>query len=298
MLSSPYILVAHKKSRYEQYVLGNGDETIERLLAENHVSVQNLMKSHQAHCRSLQELVDHLHETGLRFDVTFRGDVQSVDDYDLVIAVGGDGTVLDLSHRIAETPILAINSDPERSVGYFSAGTSYDFPRLLKQIVSEKWEPVKLRRLQIRIDGEEAGPPVLNDILISHINPAAVSTYFLKVGTHPAEAQKSSGIWISTPAGSTAAIRSAGGFVLPFNSDTLQYLVREPYPPAEGGYRFLKGIHPFDENFEVISKMIDGHIFLDGPHLDFAFPLGSTLTLGSTAPPLNIFGLQEERRTG
>ncbi len=41
------------------------------------------------------------------------------EDEDLVVTVGGDGTMLDASHRVRETPILGFNSDPDRSVGYF-----------------------------------------------------------------------------------------------------------------------------------------------------------------------------------
>lgn len=297
MTGSPKILVAYKKSRYEQYVIEERDKLIRELLDEDHVSVQSLMLSHRAHRQSLDELIKILDKSGLDYDLVYRGDVDDVSDYDLVVAVGGDGTVLDLSHRIAETPIVAINSDPEISVGYFSAGTAYDFERLLEQVLSEKWEPVELRRFHIRIGDELVGPPVLNDILISHANPAAVSSYFIKVGTHSAEAQKSSGIWVSTPAGSTAAIRSAGGFVLPFNSGNLQYVVREPYPPPAGGYRFLKGIHPVEEHFEVTSRMIEGMVFLDGPHLSYEFPIGATLAIDASAPPLTIYGVQEERRT-
>lgn len=291
------ILVAYKKSRYQRLVVENRDSAIADLLERDHISVQHLERSHRFHRRSVDDIVDHLDAEGVNYDLKYRGDIDAIDDYELVIAVGGDGTVLDLSHRLDDTPILAINSDPDSSVGYFSAGTAYDFPRLFEAIVDDDIAPVELRRFHVRIDGVRRGPPVLNDVLVSHPNPAAVTSYFLKIGAHPAEAQKSSGIWISTAAGSTAAIRSAGGLVLPFDSDHLQYLVREPFPPREGGYRFLKGIHPAHEPLEVISGMRKGVIFIDGPHLSFDFPIGATLTIDANAPRLAVFGLQKERRT-
>ncbi len=296
MKTSPRILVAYKKSRYQQLVVEQSDPTITDLLAREHISVRSLEKSHRSHCRSLDELVDHLEKLGMDYEMAYRGDVAETDGPDLIVAVGGDGTVLDLSHRIESTPLMAINSNPESSVGYFSAGTAYDFPRLLEAIVEGKCDPVSLRRFYTCIDGERRGPPVLNDILISHENPAAVSYYFIKIGAHPAEAQKSSGVWIATPAGSTAAIRSAGGLVLPFDSDNLQYLVREPFPPRQGGYRFLKGIQPFGERFEIISRMRQGLVFVDGPHLQFDFPIGSSLKIDPGAPLLSIYGLQQQRR--
>ncbi len=297
MTSSPRLLVAHKKSRYQKFVLEEENGRIAKLLDDDHVSVQSLKNSHRAHQRSLEEIVAYLDDQGFDYDLQYRGDVEATDGYDLVVSVGGDGTVLDLSHRITTTPIVAINSDPDTSIGYFTAGTAFDLPRILDDILEGREEPLDLDRFYVVLDGERHEPPVLNDILISHSNPAAVSAYFIKVGAHPAESQKSSGVWISTPAGSTAAIRSAGGLVLPFDSDNLQYLVREPCPPREGGYRFLKGIQPAQEGLELISRMPLGMIFIDGPHLTLPFPVGSTLTIDPDAPALTIYGLHVERRT-
>jgi NAD+ kinase len=297
MRASPHILVVHKKSRYEHFVLEEHDANVEALIASGHASVASLKASHQTHTSSVERVVKVLKNRNLTFDLLYRGEVVSTRGYDLVVAVGGDGTVLDLSHRIADTPILGINSDPEVSVGYFTAGTAEDFETLLQMTLEKSWHPLALRRFHVRINGALIGPPVLNDVLIAHANPAAVSHYLLRVGNHAPEEQKSSGIWVATPAGSTAAVRSAGGFVMPIGSLTYQYVVREPYPPKTGGYRFLKGIQPFDELFEVVSKMRDGRIFLDGPHLSFSFGIGDTVSLDPGAPELNIYGLEEERRT-
>ena len=41
---------------------------------------------------------------------------------DLVVTIGGDGTLLAASHAIGDTPILGINSAPDFSVGFFCSG--------------------------------------------------------------------------------------------------------------------------------------------------------------------------------
>lgn len=297
MNSSPNILVTYKKSRYEQYVLDEADPDVIRLLAEDHLSVRSLKKSHRIHNESLENICTTLDQRGLTYDRVYRGDTNEIAHYDLIISVGGDGTVLDLSHRIENTPMLAINSDPGMSVGFFSAGTASEFPELIDNIVSGHIQPVKLRRFAIKINGTRCGFPVLNDVLVTNSNPAAVSNYLLKVGEHPFEQQTSSGIWISTAAGSTGAIRSAGGIVLPVDSENLQYLVREPYPPKSGGYRFLKGIQHLSDPIEVISRMREGRVFLDGPHASFAFTIGDLVSVDPGAPSLNIYSLQQTRRT-
>ncbi len=297
MSTSASILVAHKKSSYQVLVDEQRDPTICRLLQEGDPSVAALEPSHQAHQRSLQTVIDTLNDLHLTFDLKFRADVDDPSPYELLIAIGGDGTVLDLSHRTTTTPILSINSDPTSSIGYFSAGTVDDFAPMLHAILDERVAPARLHRFYLRLNGQRVGPPVLNDILVSHANPAAVSSYFLQVGDHPAEPQKSSGIWIATPAGSTAAIRSAGGMVLPFDSTNLQYLVREPFRPREGAYRFTRGLQSMDDPLCIHSKMRDGMIFIDGPHISFDFPIGHSLRIDPDAPALPIFGISEKRRT-
>ena len=42
-------------------------------------------------------------------------------DADLVVAVGGDGTLLAASHNVVDVPILGVNSAPGHSVGFFCA---------------------------------------------------------------------------------------------------------------------------------------------------------------------------------
>lgn len=297
MNDTPQILVTHKKSAYENFVLDQQDPSIKALVDAGDISVRSLRRSHEAHTESLAQICGHLSKLGISYDERERGDTRSTDGYDLVVSAGGDGTVLDISHRITATPLLAINSDPKSSVGYFCAGTAQNFPELLDRTLEQRWKPFELQRFRMRINGKTHSVPVLNEVLITRSNPAAVSRYLLRINDSEPEEQKSSGIWISTPAGSTAAIRSAGGYVLSLDSRRLQYLVREPYPMPGKNYHFLKGIRPLGERFEVISKMNDGRIFVDGPHISHSFSIGDVVDIVADAPPLVIYGLDEHRRT-
>lgn len=297
MVKDPRVIVAYKKTRYEHYMKGEEAAYIEQLARQSRGDVQELRDAHDLHRHNLQNVADILEQNGLDHDLAYRGDVTSGEDYDLIISVGGDGTVLELSHRISTTPIVAINSAPSRSVGYFCAGTASDFESLLHRIIEGDEPMFELTRFYLALNGSQQSPPVLNDLLISHENPAAVSEYTIEVGENPPETHKSSGVWISTAAGSTAAIRSAGGDVMPLDSRDFQYRVREPYPPREREYRCLQGIHSLETTFELTARMSRGHIYLDGPHITFSFSLGDTVTLRDGAPPLCIFGLDRSRRT-
>ncbi len=79
-------------------------------------------------------------------------------------------------------------------------------------------------------------PPALNDVLISHPSPAAVSRFRMgftdrfagmdiKAQSHFSLNIWSSGLWVSTATGSTGALKSAGGQVMAFDSREMQFLV-------------------------------------------------------------------------
>lgn len=289
------LLVAYKRTTYERYQRLD-DVALQALIDAGDVSVRSLEASHALHYASLEKVTAHLDSLGLPYDCLYRGEVAAADDHDLVIPVGGDGTVLDLSHKVRDQPVLAVNSDPGMSFGYFCAGTADNFPELLRKTLEGDWEPSCLHRFDVRIDGVRQGIPILNDILVCHENPAAVSSYVIRVGEAKDEPQKSSGIWISTAAGSTAAIRSAGGLVLALESPRIQYLVREPCPPTVGLYRHVKGIRDPSHRFEVVSKMPEGRVYLDGPHVGAAFSVGQVLTIEPDVEPLRIFGISDKIR--
>lgn len=289
--SEPDVLVAIKKSRWEHHVEGSGSAP-----SPSTPSLEDLRRAHEIHRSGVDAVLDHLEREGISFASGYRSEVDDPASFDLVVTVGGDGTVLDLSHRVRDVPILAVNSHPDSSVGYFCAGTADRFPDLLTRARDGRLSNFQLMRFRLEIDGAPTGPPVLNDVLIGHANPAAVSRYEIKVGDRPAEMQASSGIWLSTPAGSTAAIRSAGGYVLPLGCRCIQYLVREPYPIRDRPYRHRTGIHPVDENLEIRSRMQNGRIFVDGPHITNEFEFGRVLRLDADAPDLSVLGLETHRR--
>jgi NAD+ kinase len=293
---TPHILVAYKKSRWEHYA-DSDDGTAPILQRATDEEREELQEAHRVHRRAVKRVCDHLADRGFDVDEMYRGEVEQTDPYDLVVAVGGDGTVLDLSHRITDLPILAVNSHPQSSVGYFCAGVVDKFPQLLDGTLDGSLGDHALARFYVDVDGERVSPPVLNDVLISHANPAAVSRYVVTADGRDPETQRSSGIWVATPAGSTAAIRSAGGYVLPLGCRSIEYLVREPYPVPDHPYRVTKGVQPLSNPFEVRSEMQEGRIFIDGPHIDHEFGFGATLRIDGDAPPLRIFGLDVARRT-
>ena len=122
-----------------------------------------------------------------------------------------------------------------------------------------------------------------------------MSSYTLRSGDVE-ETQKSSGVWFASAAGSTAAIRSAGGRRLPLRSRRLQYLVREPYIADGPGLSLGKGLVAPGAHVELTSKTRQGRLYIDGSHRYTTCGLGDVLQVSTAAPPLRVLGIDDRRR--
>ena len=104
-------------------------------------------------------------------------------------------------------------------------------------------------------------------VLFANISPAATTRYTLRLGERKEE-QKSSGIWISTAAGSTAAISAAGGTVFPILDERCQFFIRELYsPPDNEGELLRKGIfNPDNDRLAIENHCEKAMLATDGQH--------------------------------
>lgn len=99
---------------------------------------------------------------------------------------------------------------------------------------------------------------------------------------------RSSGLRVSTAAGSTAAIHSAGGFTMPILSKELQYMVREPIS-AGATSDLMCGLVKSSETMEISWFCREGILYIDGSHVVHSIKLGDTIELSSRAPLLKVY---------
>ncbi len=285
-------LVVYKKSHYELYESRTGIGTLRKQV---HPFVQTMKSSHDANQRTLAAVHRAFEAVGVSYDCIYRGALRSVEGYDLLCSVGGDGTFLEVARHSVATPVLGINSDPQRSIALFCAADQGTVQKRLEAALAGDLHEVRLARLQVTVNGESLGYYALNDLLFCHANPAAMTSYTLRLGDVK-EAQKSSGVWFASAAGSTAAIRSAGGRRLPLRSRRLQYLVREPYIADGSPYRLGKGLVAPGAQVELTSKTRQGRLYIDGSHRHVPCGLGDVMQVSTVAPPLRVLGLDARRR--
>lgn len=241
--------------------------------------------------RALAEVTAHLERRGVRYDAVVRGSLAARRHYDLVISLGGDGTFFAAARHVNDTPLLGINSDPASSLGLWTCADRYSFHAPLDRALQGRLPAVRVYRMELAINGKPVRERPFNDVLFAHRNPAAMTRYRLRVGAR-AEDQKSSGLWISTAAGSTAAIRSAGGCRMPLSSRRLQYLVREPYTWPVRRYRLL---HGFPDRLQIVTFVVESSVWIDGSRIRYDLKIGDTVELRSGSP-VRILGYDERRR--
>ena len=289
------LLVVYKKSYYELYGYEKRNRDLETLPPQQRPMIQAMRLSHEENQRTLTAVCHALDALNVSYDRLYRGDLKPITDYDLILSVGGDGTLLEVARYVGDLPVLGVNSDPSRSTAFLCAADRSSIASCLDALLAGNMPHVSLARMQITLNHTLLPFYALNDILIAHSNPAAMASYILCVDGI-SETQRSSGIWIATAAGSTAAIRSAGGHVMPLRSQKRQYRVREAYTSNDRPYQLLHGMLPPGVSFELTSRMRRGRLFLDGPHLRYHLGLGDTVSVTLAPTPLQLVGINGERQ--
>ena len=145
------------------------------------------------------------------------------------------------------------------------------------------------------MNGRVISRRVLNESLFCHETPAAAASRYVLGHGRRREEQVSSGFWVGTAAGSTGALHSAGGDILPLGSDSLELVVREPFAGDGSRYRMTKIVFEPGSEITATSKMRDACLFLDGPFLRTAIRLGDKLAFAVSEEPVNVLGLTAKR---
>lgn len=284
------VLMVVKKSTVDRAHQPNEPNTsrIRQLLQDEDASVADLLASHDEHNRSLDVARETLTRRGIEFVEQDELPSQAIEGVDLVIAIGGDGIVLGVSHAVRDqTPVLGVNSAPAFSVGYLSGCTSIGLENTLNAFERGQLDPVGVQRLQVKVGQTVVNEPVLNDLLFCADNPAMMSRYVL-FWPDGRESQRSSGIWVSTPAGSTAALNSAGGPILPLTAKQFAFLVREPYSRPGTSVRYRSAVLSEQQSIAVESRTLEASVFVDGTHRRYPIAFGETLQVSLHPQPLRL----------
>lgn len=277
------IIILYKRSAYSIYFKRTGSSLYKNAkIAAG--EIERFRRMHDAHHACLSATESVVRSQGIRYLKVCRGQRVEIKDRDLVVTVGGDGTFLEGARGLVKQVILGVNSDPTWSVGRFCCATAETFAAVLSDFLKHKKNVLKYPRLELRAAGKRWN--ILNDVLFAHANPAAMSRYCLGVNG-VREEQKSSGVWVSTAAGSSGAIKSAGGKVFSPTKEIIQYKPRELYVNKGKIYRLKGGVLTGD-GLTITSMMREGRVFLDGSHVSLPVGFGESVRIALSRHPLNV----------
>jgi len=279
-------LVVYNKPLYQLHVLEQRDPHYIDLLKKKHPTTKLWRAINAMHQETLEGVKRTLELLGIETDVVFRGHLKKVGGYDLVVTVGGDGTFLDISHSLGSQVLLGVNSAPIDSTGALCRARIDNFLSVLVDLISGKRKPLWIPRLQVKLNGKPLPTPVLNEVLFANQSSAGTSRYLLICGKRREE-QKSSGIWVAAPTGSTAAIRSAGGKPMPLNRAAMQFVVRELFPEPKRKSRIRHGILNQGKTLVLYSKMRQGSLFVDGNKIAIPLNFGDKVEISPDGKPLH-----------
>lgn len=207
-------------------------------------------------------------------------------DDDLVVTVGQDGLVSNTAKYLGGQPILAVNPDPALYDGILLPFTAGQFPRALAGCLEGR---ARIRQVTLARADLADGQSLLafNDFFIGAASH--VSARYTIEAEGRSERQSSSGIIVSTGAGSTGWLQSVyagaagviealGGTVIPppdggrlaWDDERLVYCVREPFPSRVTGSSIVHGTITAEAPLVVTSEMsAGGVIFSDGIESDY-----------------------------
>lgn len=155
---------------------------------------------------------------------------QNLADIDLLIVLGGDGTLLGIARSLNDSfnsPILGINIG---NLGFLSSVDISDIDIALEKLKDGKYKFVDRMMLNCKVESDENKEELkaLNDVVLARGTLSRMVKFTIFVDGKIYSTFKGDGLIIATPTGSTAYSFSAGG---PFIYPDLELITITPICP-------------------------------------------------------------------
>lgn len=176
-------------------------------------------------------------------------------EVDLVVAVGGDGTVLRAAGLVypREVPVLGVHAG---GLGFLAACDGGAIEAALGEVAAGRHRVE--RRARLLAEGPGFTRSALNDAVIVGTEAERFTALEVAVDGEPALTLAGDGLIVATPTGSTAYALAAGGPIL---SPSVAAFLLVPLAPHRLGVRPL--VVPRDAEIEVCLRQ-PGRVLLDG----------------------------------
>jgi NAD+ kinase len=200
---------------------------------------------------------------------------------DLIVAVGGDGTMLHAASLVAgtEVPLLGINRG---RLGFLTDVSPADMVESFDRIFAGDYTRESRMRLRATLhsaDGAERSALALNDVVLQRRDTGRMLDFETRIAGHYVNTHMGDGLIVATPTGSTAYALSCGG---PIIEPDLDAVVVVPICPHTLSDRPL--VIPAKHRIEVTlleREDINAEVSVDGHSLADLNP-DDHLTIGQS----------------
>lgn len=184
---------------------------------------------------------------------------QDLNDIDLLVVLGGDGTLLGIARSLNDSfkaPILGINIG---NLGFLSSVDIYDIDMALDKLKQGKYTVAERMMLncKIQLGNNKEELKALNDVVLARGTLSRMVKFKIFVDGKIYSAFKGDGLIIATPTGSTAYSFSAGG---PFIYPDLELISITPICPHTKSMQTI--VLKADSIIEIYTDHEDEKVYL------------------------------------
>lgn len=146
---------------------------------------------------------------------------------DVVLAIGGDGTVLRALQRTT-AKVLGVNSG---SLGFLTEVTDREFPDALARLEAGDYAVEERLKVKVTVDGKRMYD-CANEAVLHTAGVAKIRHFEVRVNGIVAQRVRADGIIVATPTGSTSYSMSVGGPIVDPRVEALVVSAIAPFKPS------------------------------------------------------------------
>ena len=191
---------------------------------------------------------------------------QSISDMDLIVSIGGDGTMLQ-SSKLASNYSVPITGINKGRLGFLTDINPELVSEALQEIINGEYQVESRMLLDVKIlngENERFIGHAINDLVINKTKTGRMINVRTSINGKYVNSNEGDGYIVSTPTGSTAYSLSCGGPIINPNSDTFLLVPIAPHTLTNRPMVIPSGsiikLEFTEENDDTIEISLDGEI--------------------------------------
>ena len=207
-------------------------------------------------------------------------------EYDFVISIGGDGTILRSANEIGELSIPIIGLNKGR-LGFLANSPVEIIDSIIEKIINSNYRISERTIIQVEFEGKTKN--ALNEISISRKNTTSLITIDTKLNDQYLNTYWADGLIISTPTGSTGYSLSCGGPIIMPDSKNL---VLTPIAPHNLNARPL--VISDNKQIEISINGRENEYFVSADSQIFSVNIDSKINISKAPYFLKMVEFEED----